>query len=458
MPDTIAAVATPPGVGGIGIVRLSGEKSLSVVQALFVPAGGKKTKELANYALTLGKIIDPETLEPVDQVLLAVMRSPRSYTGEDVCEIHCHGGRFLTRRILEMCLTNGARPALPGEFTKRAFLNGKMDLTQAEGVVDLINSGAASAARAAMGQAEGRVGKKVAQIRGDLLALLSFILAGIEYPEETDLAYPPDKKVMDGLSAAFSQLKKLCDTFEQGRILKEGVSTVIIGRPNVGKSSLLNLLAGEERAIVTELPGTTRDVVTEQIQLGNVTLNISDTAGIRESRDKIEKIGVERSLSLLERSELILYVLDSSAPLSKEDLGLMEKIRDRKVIVLVNKTDLPQRLKLAPVREVFSRIVPISAATGEGQKELARTIEELFSLTPAELQGGEILANLRQKECVRRGMESLQRGMEGLKGGFGPDIVSIDIQEAIEALGELTGQQASEDMISEVFSRFCLGK
>jgi tRNA modification GTPase len=456
--ETIAAIGTPQGTGGIGIIRLSGPDSLKVAARLFIPKEKLRIEELKNYTLNLGLIVDPKTGERIDQVLLSVMRGPHSYTGEDVCEINCHGGIYLLGRVLSLCLENGAQPAQPGEFTKRAFLNGKIDLTQAEGIVDLINSGARAAAMTAMSYVEGHMGQKIRKIRDELLTLLSFILAGIEYPEETDLIDPPEEKVFSDLSLVYEKLKKLYDTYERGRIIKEGIATVIVGRPNVGKSSLLNLLAGYEKAIVTDIAGTTRDVITEQIQIGNVMLNISDTAGIRNSQDQIEKIGVERSFTLLERSELVLYVLDASCPLTLEDQELMERIKDKQVIILVNKTDLEQKIDISKYRTIFKHIVYISAASGEGYEELTQKIEEIFSLTPRDIQSGETIANLRQRTCVHRGMEALFQAMEGLKSGFGADIVSIDIQNAIDALGEMTGQRASEDMITEVFSRFCLGK
>jgi tRNA modification GTPase len=456
--DTIAAIGTPEGRGGIGIIRLSGPDSVKVAGRLFVPNGKKQVAKLNNYSLTPGLIVDPKTKEPVDRVLLSVMRGPHSYTGEDVCEINCHGGMYLLGRVLSLCLENGSRPAQPGEFTKRAFLNGKIDLTQAEGIVDLISAGAKAAAMTAMSCAEGHMGQKIKKIREELLLLLSFILAEIEYPEETDLTELPGKKVFSELLEAHEKLQKLYDTYERGRIIKEGITTVIAGRPNVGKSSLLNLLAGYEKAIVTDIPGTTRDVITEQVQIGSVMLNISDTAGIRDSEDRIEKIGVERTLALLDRCELVLYVLDASQPLTKDDQKLLEQIYDKKVILLINKTDLEQKLDISYYKPKFKQIVYMSAATGEGYDGLAQKIEELFALTPRDMQSGEIISNLRQKACIFRGMEALSRAMEGLDSGFGPDIVSIDIQDAIDALGEMTGQKASEDMIGEIFSRFCLGK
>lgn len=456
--ETIGAIATPQGTGGIGIIRLSGPDSVGVIERIFTPCKKNSVNQLKNYTLTLGSIFNPKTGEKIDQVLVSVMRGPRSYTGEDVCEINCHGGGYLLNQVLSLCLENGARLASPGEFTKRAFLNGKMDLTQAEGIVDLINAGAKVAAQAAMFSVEGRTGQKIKKIREELLAMLSFILAKIEYPEEEDLIDTPEEKVLLELSAFHEKLGELYRSYDRGRIIKEGISTVIVGRPNVGKSSVLNLLAGYEKAIVTDIAGTTRDVITEQVQLGNVMLNISDTAGIRKSHDKIEQIGVERSLALLKSSELILFVLDVSSLLTREDEELIEKIRDKQVIVLANKTDLDQKLDVSYLNANFKHIVFISAATGEGYEELAQKTEEIFSLTPRDLQGGEIIANLRQRNCIYQGMEAVTRAVEGLKSGFGADIVSIDIQDAIDALGELTGQKASEDMITEIFSRFCLGK
>ena len=458
MEHTIAAIATGQSAAAIGIVRLSGEECFAVIDKIFTAMDKRKITQRESHTLALGWITDPKTGERVDQVLVSVMRGPNSYTGEDVCEINCHGGLYVMRRILQICLENGAHLAQPGEFSKRAFLNGKIDLTQAEGIIDLIDSGTRASSMAALSQVEGHIGRAIKNLREELIEKLAFILVNIEYPEEEDLQEPTEAQILKDLENIGGRLQSLYDSYEQGRILKDGVSTAIVGSPNVGKSSILNVLAGYERAIVTDIEGTTRDILTEQINLGNIRLNISDTAGIRTSGDTVERIGVEKAIQQIERSELVLFVVDGARPLQENDYVIMERLKEKRVICLINKSDLRKTIDESYILSNFKHVVYFSAATSTGYEALTKTVEEMFACSSQDVWQSEILASARQRNGVHHAILALQQAKGGLEGGFGADIVTIDLQNAIDALGEITGEKASEDVLREIFSRFCLGK
>ena len=449
--ETIAAISTPPGVGGIGIIRISGDNALNVAKRIFK---AKNKSEIKPFTIRFGYVVD-ENQNALDQVLVSYFKSPKSYTGEDVIEINCHGGNVSTREILELVLKNGARLAEPGEFTKRAFLNGKLDLTQAEAVIELINSKSDKESKASYKQLEGLLGAKIKEIKQDIIDLLVDIEANIDYPEY-DIEEVRRERIYNVLSANVAKLETLEKSFESGKILRDGVSTVIIGKPNVGKSSLLNRLVKEDRAIVTEIAGTTRDTIEEYITIRGIPLKLVDTAGIHETDDIVESIGVNKSKKAIDESELVLLMLDATRELSKEDEELLEATKNKNRIILINKIDADKKIN----KDMFKndKIIEMSTKTLTGIEELEETIEEMFNISELNMENEIVITNVRHKNLIHKAAEEIKNAIISIKNGLPIDMLSIDLQEALQNLGEITGESISEEVVKGIFAKFCVGK
>jgi len=456
--DTIAAISTPLAPGGLGVIRLSGPKAIEIADAVFAPVSRKPLASHKGYTSAFGHIIDDG--QRLDECVAAVFRAPRSYTGEDVVELSCHGGVFILQQVLRTVVKNGASLAGPGEFTKRAFLNGKLDLAQAEAVMDLISADSANAARAALAGHEGHLSREVDAASNRLVETAGHLAAWIDYPEE-DLEELSTEQLEDSLRASQSDLCRLYDTYDSGRMIREGITAAIVGRPNVGKSTLMNLLARYERSIVTDIPGTTRDVVEESIRMGGYLLRIADTAGIRETADQVEAIGVALSKKRLESSDLVLAVFDISQPLSAEDTELLDGLSGRTAIAICNKSDLVSEEEMAQrmdeISGKVSEVIVMSAKNGAGLEVLEQRIPDILGLSGADASAA-ILMNERQKDCVRRALDALEEGIGALTMGFTFDAVSVCVDDAIAALMELSGKSVSEEVVANVFSKFCVGK
>lgn len=448
---TIAAISTPIGHGGIGIVRVSGDDALKIIEKVFVPKNKGKFKP---YTLKFGNIID-EQGNVLDQVLISYFKAPKTYTGEDICEVNCHGGLIVTKQILDLLLRNGASMAEPGEFTKRAFLNGKIDLTQAEAVIDLINSKSAKENSASVKQIEGFLGEKIKEIKRDIVDLLVDIEANIDYPEY-DVEEVRRERIETVLQGSISKIEKLEATFESGKVLREGVNTAIIGKPNVGKSSLLNALLKENRAIVTEIAGTTRDTIEEYVTIKGIPLKLIDTAGIRDTSDVVENIGIEKSKKAIDEAELVLLILDATSDLTAEDRALLDLIKDKKHIVLINKIDAGSKVSEADLDD--DNIIRISIKNGDGLDLLESKIENMFELCALDSENDVVLTNSRHQALILKAKEGIINALNSAKNGLPLDMLSIDISEAIQKLGEITGETVSEEVISGIFAKFCLGK
>lgn len=456
MAELIAAIATAPGHGGVGIIRLSGDGAVASASQIFCPAGGTTLESYPDRQLVYGRILDVRG-EEIDRGLAFCARAPHSYTGEETAELHCHGSPMVLSLVLEALFQAGARQALAGEFTKRAFLNGRLDLSQAEAVIDLIDAETPAAARLAAHQLGGALSRRVEEIYKGLVDLLAHFYAVLDYPDE-DIDPFREETIREALRRGRLQVETLSESYRRGRILTRGVTCVLAGRPNVGKSSLLNALAGYGRAIVTELPGTTRDTIEERVTLGGVLLRLIDTAGLRATEDLVERLGVERSREALQEAELTLLVLDGSVPLTEEDREVMALARQsERCICLLNKSDLPLAVDLGELEEAFPLLCPVSAVTEAGFAALGRQVAALF---PTGSTAGEAacLSNARQHEAARRAGEALERAAAGLDGGLPPDLVLTDVEEALAALGELTGRTMREDITQRIFERFCVGK
>ena len=456
MSQTIAAIATPPAPSAIGILRLSGDGAIEAAAAVFRPAGGKSLAEYESRRLVYGTLLGPDGT-PIDQALATISRAPRSYTGEDTAEFQCHGSPTVLQLGLEALFAQGVRQAGPGEFTRRAFLNGKLDLTQAEAVADLIDAETPAAVRQAAGQLSGALGRRVGAIYDGLVDLMAHFHAVLDYPDEDIDPFRADT-IRAGLEEARAGLSALLATYERGRYIAGGVPCVLVGRPNAGKSSLLNALVGYDRAIVTDVPGTTRDTVEARCKLGGVVLKLIDTAGLRDTEDKVERIGVARSRAALEEARLALLVVDGSEPLTAEDLAAMDEAEKApRVLCLVNKSDRPLAADVEALRRRFPNLRVVSAATGAGLEELEGDIAALFPTGGAEA-AGELLTNARQAEAARRALAGVERAGESLAAGITPDALLTDVEEALSALGELTGASVREDVTARIFQRFCVGK
>lgn len=457
MGDTIAAISTPLGTGGIGIVRISGPQALTVAGKVF--RRKRAQGPLLSHRFYLGEIIHPEKQTVLDEALIVFMRQPKTYTREDVVEIQCHSGALVLQEILQAVLHSGARLAEPGEFTKRAFLNGRIDLTQAEAVIDLINSQTRRSLDLANRQRSGRLAGEVKQSRERLLDLLALFEVSIDFPEEDlpELSQPEAirriQKIRDGLD-------KLLATYEEGKIIREGIAAAIVGKPNVGKSSLLNCLLKEERAIVTAIPGTTRDVIEEAVAIEGIPLRIMDTAGLRLAKDVIEEEGVRRTRERLEEADLAIWVVDGSEPLSSEDLDILPQVRDKKTVVAVNKNDLPRRLSAGDLghRLPQAPLISISALLGSGIENLKKAIREVVLKGQGDSSAEILLANIRHKRAFEEAREALSQALKGLEANLSPEFIALDLQRALEALGEIIGETTAEDVLDRIFSQFCIGK
>ena len=460
MNDTIAAVSTPRGESGIGIVRLSGPDALSIVEKFFQPHRHQlDISEIGTHKLTYGHIVDPETGDPVDEVLVSVMRAPRTYTREDVVEINCHGGSVPLSKVLELALQMGARLAEPGEFTRRAFLNGRIDLAQAEAVADIIRAKTDLSLRVAVSQLAGRLSREINQIRGDLVELLVAVEAAIDFPDE-DLDFLPSEAVVRQIDGILGSLKSLLATADEGKIITEGIRGVIIGRPNVGKSSLFNALLREERAIVTHIPGTTRDAIEEFINLDGVALKLTDTAGLRQADDVIEIESIERTKIHLDNADLLLLVIDASEPLTDDDRELLSLISDRRAIVILNKTDLPQHPDNMDIETLMPHklFIKVSALEEVGLHELKSAIHDLVIHDDAASADAVFVTKVRHKTALRSAVESLEYAMKSAQEEMPPELTAVDLRGSLRALGEIVGETTSEEILDQIFSRFCIGK
>lgn len=457
METTIAAISTAMSASGIGIVRMSGPESMDVISRIYRSKnGGKNIKEVKSHTIHYGYIFDGE--EVVDEVLVMVMRAPRTYTGEDTVEIDCHGGVYAMKKVLETVLRNGAQIAEPGEFTKRAFLNGRLDLSQAEAVMDVIQAKSAVALKSSLQQLKGSVLRAIKEIRSSILYQIAFIESALDDPEHISLEGYPEKlrKIVD---EEYEKVETLLKSADDGRMIQEGIKTVILGKPNAGKSSLLNFLVGEDRAIVTDIAGTTRDTLEEYISLHGISLRIVDTAGIRETEDVVEKIGVGKAKKMAEDADLILYVVDSSLPLDKNDREIMELLGGRKSIVIYNKTDLESVVDIKELKEkTGSPVIPVSVVEETGITELEETIKKMFFRGEISFDDEVYITNARHKTALEEALESLKMVRESIETGMSEDFFSIDLMSAYESLGKIVGESVGEDLVNEIFSRFCVGK
>lgn len=452
--SAIAAISTPLGTGGVGIIRISGKNATEIADRIFVSVNGIKLSSSKGYRAYFGRIFDGETA--VDEVVCLVFRAPHSYTGEDVVEINCHGGVVLLKKILRLVLQNGAQAAAPGEFTKRAFLNGKLDLSEAESVMTLISAQGEQGANAAFNQLEGSLSRKIEKINSSLLSLAAHIAAWVDYPDD-EIEELGNNELYSTIYNAYLELCALLSNFDSGMAVTNGVEAAIVGKPNVGKSTLMNLLTGYDRSIVTEIEGTTRDVVEETVNLNGCILRISDTAGMRETGDIVEKLGVERSRKKLERAAIVFAVFDLSKPLSDEDKELIDECKDKNVIPIINKTDLEPRLDVDYIKNKLGSPLFISAKSGDGYNELCDRVAELMGTKNFDTTSA-MLVNERQRICCQKASDALKDALEALNIGLTPDAIGVCIDDAIAVLLELTGQKASEAVVDEVFKQFCVGK
>lgn len=456
--DTIAAISTPHGTGGLGVIRISGEKAFNIASKIFI--GNKNFEDIKSHMLSYGKIINPETGETIDEVLVAKMKKPRTYTREDVVEINCHGGIVVIKKILELVVKEGARLAEPGEFTKLAFLNGRIDLSQAEAVIDLINSKTEQGSKAALDQLEGRLSKNLRQVRDKLIALIAHIEVTVDYPEH-DIEEITGKQVYDELKHIKSSLTDIIKNFEKGRILREGISVVIVGKPNVGKSSLLNELSGKNKAIVTDIPGTTRDIIEEYVNIEGIPVRLIDTAGIRETEDVVERIGVERAGKAIESADLVVMMFDTDSELTHEDFNIFNKVKDKKIIVLINKIDKDRENEnIRDIENRFKdyRIIKTSVTDGIGMEQLENEIVGLFNKGEVGFNDEVLVTNVRHKNLIESSIKSIDAAVCSYENAMPLDCITIDIKDAAEYLGQITGESVSDDVLHQIFSRFCLGK
>ena len=451
---TIAAISTAQGEGGIGVIRISGSRSAEIADKVFRNINSKKLADMRGYTAAFGKIVYND--EELDEAVALVFRAPHSYTGEDVVEISCHGGVYITKQVLRAVLDAGAIPAQAGEFTKRAFLNGKIDLTEAEAVIDIITAKSRCAARSAMFVKEGALRKRISSVKDELLALIAHLSAWADYPEE-DIAEVDDEMIFSVCDKATNELEKLLSSYDAGQAVKQGIDTVIAGRPNVGKSTLMNLLSGSEKSIVTDIPGTTRDVVEETVVVGDVILRLSDTAGLRNTDDAVEKIGVDRAKKRLEQCGLLIAVFDNSQTLGEDDYELLELSAQVPSIAVINKTDLENKLDIDKIKYKIDNIVYISAANGEGREEIAAAVEKIAGTTKLNPSEG-ILSNERQRSNVAGALRSVKEAREALSFGMTYDAVTVSLEDAVSELSEMTGEKTSDEVLDRVFHNFCVGK
>lgn len=454
--STVCAIATPPAVGGISVVRISGERAFEIAARVFKPVSGKPISEMHGYTAAYGEIYDDE--ERLDDGVLLVFRAPKSYTGEDVCEISCHGGIYVTRRVMTACLKAGAEPAAAGEFTKRALLNGKMSLTQAEAVADIISAQGEQMLQSSNSQREGALYRRCEKIADMILEILSQISAWIDYPDD-DTPVVTQDWLIEKISAVGAEADDLISGYDRGRMIRDGISCAIVGKPNVGKSTLMNLLAGSRRSIVSDVEGTTRDIVEETVNVGGAVLLLSDCAGIRETEDEVERIGVELMLEKLENADIVLAVFDGARELSDEDRRLLKLLKDKRVIAVINKSDLERRLDIGEITAELAgaAVMELSAKEEKSADILGNAVMERLELSDFSANAG-FIANERQRACVLRAADELYEADAAAKLGVTPDAIGVSLERALDAIYELSGKSASEEVIAEVFKRFCVGK
>lgn len=458
---TIASISTPPGISGISIVRISGAKSISIVDKIFRPKKKKKLKNVRTHTLHYGHIIDNKTGEIIDEVLVSVMRSPHTYTREDVVEINCHGGKVASQKVLELVIRNGACLSQPGEFTKRAFLHGRLDISQAEAVCDIVYAKTEKQLKYANYQLRGNLSKKIREIKDKLLNIISHLEVVFDYPEE-DIQGLKNSDLKNMLDAIIKEIEDIISTYSFGKVLKDGIQMVIVGKPNVGKSTLYNLLVGKERAIVTEFPGTTRDVIEDEISIDGIPLIIKDTAGIRDAKNKVEKIGIDFSKREIEVSDIILFVLDTSRRLSKEDIEIINIIKDKKVIIIFNKIDLPQKFEkkkfLNIAKNVFKEIKIVEISLIRDKIDIIK--KEILNIFQDEkvLSSDIIISNMRHKILLEKAVEYLKNALKSLSKNYPQDVIVIDIKDALTEIGKIIGDVTSEDILNNIFEKFCVGK
>lgn len=455
--DTIAAIATSQGESGISIIRVSGNDSLKIVNGLFKSKNGRKLSDIKPYTMRYGYIIEKDTGDIVDEVIISFMKSPHSFTTEDTIEINCHGGIVVTRKILEEVIKGGARLAEPGEFTKRAFLNGRIDLSEAEAVIDIIRAKTEASAKSAVMQSQGKVSREIVKLRDKLLEIIAHIEATVDYPEE-DIEEVTAENVISQIGDIIKNINSILKTADAGKIIRNGLNVVIIGKPNVGKSSLLNTLLMEKRAIVTDVPGTTRDVIEEFINIDGIPVKITDTAGIRETENLVEKYGVEKSKEKINEADLIIFMIDASTKIDKADKDILNYIKNKKYIILLNKSDLNVKINIDDLKEFnYEYIINISALTGQGIDDLKDAIKKLFfngKVQTANL----LITNERHKDALLRARKCCNEALEVLKTTLAIDMASIDIRNAWKCMGEITGDTLDSDLIDKIFSEFCVGK
>lgn len=455
--ETIAAITTALSNSGIGIIRISGDKAFEIIDKIYKSkSGNKKISTQASHTIHYGFIYDGETM--VDEVMVVKMDGPNTYTREDTIEIDCHGGIIVTQKILQTVIKYGARCATPGEFTKRAYLNGRIDLSQAEAVMDIINSKNNYALKASVAQLKGNVKEKIAEVRNVIIRDIAFVEAALDDPEHIDIG---DYKstILKNANESIRILQKMYDSADNGRIIKEGIDTVIVGKPNAGKSSLLNALVGEERAIVTDIAGTTRDIINEVININGITLNVIDTAGIRDTEDTVEKIGINKAKEYANKADLVIFVVDGSTPLDENDFEIAEIIKDKKAIILLNKMDLEGITSASDIEKISNKkIIPVSAKNQSGISDFEECLKEMFYQNIIEYNDEVVITNERHKDGISRAMESLNLVIESIENGFSEDLYAVDMMDAYESLGQIIGESVEDDLVDTIFREFCMGK
>lgn len=455
--DTIAAVSTPVGQGGIGIVRMSGPAALAIADRIFLSPGGKRPGAARSHSLLYGHAVNPADGATIDEVLVSVMRAPRSYTREDVVEFNCHGGMAPVGALLELVIAQGARLAGPGEFTKRAFLNGRISLAQAEAVMDLISARTEESLKIAMEQVKGGLSEELSSLRNSLVELCALAEAHIDFPEE-EIGTLTLERIMEELLGIRQRLEKLSETFREARFFREGLAVAIVGKPNVGKSSLLNALLKKDRAIVTEFPGTTRDLIEDYLDIGGLPVRVLDTAGIRDTAEAIEREGVRRSIDAMAKADLIIAMFDGSRPVEEEDVAIAERIKEKKALIAVNKSDLPGELQLENIVVPGGKYINISALTGEGLDELKSAVFESVMGDRSLGRDGSVVSNIRHKLALDRASAAVGRAADVLAGGLPLEIFSIELRDGADSIGEITGSVTTEEILNRIFSDFCIGK